>query len=331
MKRLVARLVSLYACLMKLYPSRYQREFGEERQELFRLALEEATSRGNRALLRFILHELHDFPASAIRANLREWQVMMNTIESKLGDEQFSWIGLLLGTWPFLFAGPLMAVLPYLPGHAAQLFNFMSPMWLATVCLSLFVGLFLGWRMNFPLWVYPYLVIAFFALAIPVLGLLGPTGLNRFNPWIATAILLFAILGLGAGALFLLSRIPRTRKIFYDVRDDWTRLSFGMLVFVAFYTGLYTGDHLPPFGLIVWLPSVVILLGAIAYLLSGSRLIRSLVLIITLGLGVFFGMFIFSGDAAWAIWPASLLVTLILSPVLVGLFARPPRTQVNEH
>jgi len=331
MKRPLARLVSLYARLMRLYPSRYQQEFGQERQELFGLALEQAIKRGNWALFRFLWRELHDFPASAIRANMRAWEVMMKTIETKPGEEPFSWIGLLLGIWPFLFAGPLMAILPYLPGQAAQLFNFMSPLWLATVGLSLFIGLFLGWRKDFPRWVYPYLVLVFFIITIPALGLLAPTGLNRLNPWIATAILLFAILGLGAAALFLSSRIPHTRKIFYDVRDDWTRLSFGMLVFVAFYTGLYTGDHLPPFGLIVWLPSVVILLGAIAYLLSGSRLIRSLVLIITLGLGVLFGMFIFSGDAAWAIWPASLLVTLILSPVLVGLFARPPRTQVNEH
>lgn len=254
----------------------------------------------------------------------------MKVVETKPGEEEFSWIGLLLGIWPFLFAGPLMAVLPYLPGQVAQLFNFMSPLWLATVCLSLIVGLFLGWRMDFPRWVYPYLVIGFFALAIPVLGLLAPTGLNRFNPWIATAILLFAILGLGAAALFLLSRIPRTRKIFYDVRDDWTRLSFGMLIFVAFYTGLYTGDHPPHFGPAVWLPSVIVLLGALAYLLSRSRLVRSLVLILTLGIGVYFGMFIFPQDAAWAIWPASLLVALILSPVLVGLFTRPHLPQANE-
>jgi hypothetical protein len=54
------------------------------------------------------------------------------------------------------------------------------------------------------------------------------------------------------------------------------------------------------------------------------------VLIATLGIGVVSGMFVFSGDAAWAIWPASLLVALILSPVLVGWFARPHLPQANE-
>ena len=253
----------------------------------------------------------------------------MNTIKTEHGYEHLSWFELLLGVWPFLFAGPVMAVLPYLPGQAAQLFSFYSPLWLATVCLSLFIGIFVGWRKDFPRWVYPYLVILFFAIVIPLLSWLGPRGLSRFNPWISTAILLVAILGLGAAALFVLSRSPRTKKINYDVRDDWTRLSFGILVILAFGTGIYGGDHLPPFSPAVWLPSVVVVLGAAAYLLSRSQLMRSIVLIGTLGIS-FFVMAILPHDEPWAIWPVLLLVSLIFSPVLVGLIPRPHLPQANK-
>lgn len=337
MTGLVARLFKAYACLMKFYPSRYQSEYGEERQEVFALALEEANGRGNRALFHLVLCELHDFPFSAIRANLRELEVMMKTIETKLGDEHLSWLGLLLGVWPYLFLGPVMAILPYLPRPAERFLDLNSPPWLVTVGLSLFIGIFVGWRKDFPRWVYPYLVILFFAIVIPLLGSLGWGSLGwleslvpaRINPWISTAILLVTIIGLGAAALFLLSRIPATRKIFYDVRNDWTRLSFGMVVFLAFGTGLYTGDHLPPFGPAVWLPSVVVVLGAVAYLLCRSRLMRSIVLIATLGIS-FLGLFIFPGDQTWAIWPILLLVSLILSPALVELFPRPHLLQANE-
>ena len=329
MKGLVSKFLIVYACLMKLYPARYQREFGDERQEVFALALEEAINRGNRSLFRLVHCELHDFPASAIRANLRELEVMMKTSATKLGDERLSLIGLLLGVWPFLVSGPVLAILPYLPWPAERLLDFTSPLWLVIVGLSLFIGIFAGWRRDFPRWVYPYLVILFFAIVIPLLSWLGPRGLSRFNPWISTAILLVAILGLGAAALFVLSRSPRTKKINYDVRDDWTRLSFGMVVILAFGTGLYGGDHLPPFSPAVWLPSVLVVSGAAAYLLSRSQLMRSIVLIGTLGIS-FFVMAILPHDEPWAIWPVLLLVSLIFSPVLVGLIPRPHLPQANE-
>jgi hypothetical protein len=329
MKGLVGKLFIVYACLMKLYPARYQREFGEERQEVFALALEEAIRRGNRALFRLIHCELHDFPASAIRANLRELEVMMKTSATKLGDERLSLIGLLLGVWPFLVSGPVLAILPYLPWPAEQLLNFNSPIWLVIVGLSLIIGIFVGWRRDFPRWVYPYLVILFFAIAIPLVGWLGSLVPSRINGWISTAIILVAILGLGAAALFFLSRIPATRKIYNDVRNDWTRLSFGMVVFLAFGTSIYLGDHLPPFGPAVWLPSVVVFFGAIAYLLCRNRLMRSIVLIATIGIS-FLGKFVLPTDDPWAIQPILLLVSLILSPVLVELFPRHNLPQVNE-
>ena len=329
MKGHAGKLLKVYTCLMKLYPSRYQNEFGEERQGVFALALEEGINRGNKVLLRLLLCELHDLPVSAIRANLRELEVMMKTIETKLGEERLSWIGLLLGIWHFFFAGPLMAILPYLPRSTAQLFNINSPLWLATVYLSIIIGIYLGWRKNFPRWVYPYMVIPFVVIVFLLSSRLGRLIPRGFNPWIASALLLIFILGSGAAVLFLLSRIPFTRKIFNDVRTDWTRLSFGMVVFLAFTSGFYGGDHLPPFTPAVWLPSVIVVLGAVAYLLSRTRILRFIMLTATIGI-VFLEKMIIANDETWALLPNLILLSLIFSPMLVGLFPHPRLPQANE-
>jgi len=329
MNRLIGKLITIYACLMKLYPALYQREFGEERQEVFALALEEAICRGNRALFRLVHCELHDFPASAIRAYIRELEVMMKTSATKLGDERLSWIGLLLGAWPFLVSGPVMAILPYLPWSAEKVLDFRSPLWLVIIGLSLLIGITVGGRRGFPRWVYPYLVILFFVIAFPLLGWLGQLVHVDTNGWISTAIFWVAILGLGAAALFFSSRIPSTRKIYNDVRNDWTRLSFGMVVFLALGTSIYLGDHLPPFGPAVWLPSIVVFLGAITYLLCRSRLTRSMALIATIIIS-FLVMMILPTDDPWAVEAIFIVVALILSPALVVLFPRHNLPQTNE-
>jgi hypothetical protein len=328
MKRLITRLLSIYAWLMKLYPSRYQREFGEERQEVFALALEETIPRGYRALFRLVLYELHDFPASAIRANIRELEVMMKTIETKLADEGLSWVGLLLGAWPFLVSGPVMAILPYLPGPAEKLLDFNSPLWLVIIGLSLLIGIFVGWRKGFPRWVYPYLVVFFYAIVIPLVSWLGQLVHVDINGWISPAIFWVAILGLGAAALFFLSSIPATKKIYSDIRNDWTRLSFGMVVFLALGTGIYLGDHPRPFGPAVWLPSVIVFLGAIAYLFCRSHLMR-VALIATIVIS-FLVMMVLPTDDPWAVEAIFIVVALIFSPALVALFPRHPLPQANE-
>lgn len=335
MKPQVARFLQAYAWLMKMYPSRYQREFADERQQAFTQALEEAMQQGCRAPYLLALRELQDYPASVIRANLRELEAIMKTIGTNLQEERFSWIGLLFGMWPFFFLGPLMAIMPYLPRQATNLLRFNSPLWLATGCLSLLIGIILGWRMNFPSWVYPYLVIPYFILLIYLFerliillnGLLRLPALSRFDPWVSILILLVAILGSGAAALFLVSRFSSTRKIYTDIRNDWTRLTFGMFTYLAFVTGFYGGDHPPAFGPAVWLPPVIVLLGAVAYLLSRGRRMHSIVLIVTLGMSIL-GRAAFPTDETWDISAIGIILILILfSPALVGLSPRTRRPQ----
>ncbi len=321
MTGLVSGFVKLYAYLMRFYPSGYQSEFGVERQGVLAEVLSEASIRGNWPLIYLVIRELRDFPISAIRANVREWEVMMKAIETKLGDNRFSWIGLFFGMWPFIFLGPVMAVLPYLPMKNAQGFTFYSPLWLTVVGLSILVGIYVGWRKGFPRWVYPYLVPLFFIIVVPLLGWLGPLLPNKMLPWMSIAFILIIILVIGAVVISLLNRFHLTRKIYLDVRNDWTRISFGMLVFLAFYTGIYMGDHLPPFGFGVLLPSLTVLFGAIVYLLSPNQLGRIIALIVTLGITLLIKSLPANEDA-WSIWASLLMILILFSPVLIGLFPR---------
>ena len=330
MKARSDRLLQAYTGLMKLYPPRYRSEFAEERREVFALALEAALIRGKLAALRLLLSELYTFPASVMRAYGHEWENLMKTISTNLEEESLSWIGLLLGAWPFIFLGPLLAILPYLPRQVTRFYNFNSPLWLASAYLSLLIGILAGWRKGFPRWSYPYLVVLFFVIVIPPLGwlssLLGP---RRISPWVSISILLIAILGCWAVTLFLLNRMPATRKIYTDLRSDWTRLSFGILLYLAFGTGFYGGDHLPPLGLAVWLPSVLVVVGVVAYLFCRSRLLRSSVLIATLGCTIL-EKTVFQNNEPWNLWPVLLMVGLILSPGLLGLLPRRHLSQANE-
>jgi len=328
MNGLISSFVNVYAYLLKLYPPGYKSDFGLEREEVLFQALEDANTLGNRALFYLVIRELRDFPISAIRANVRELEVMMKAIETRIGKERFSWIGLLLGIWPFLFLGPVMAVVPYLPLNGSKNFNFYSPLWLAVVAFSMLIGIYVGLKKGFPRWVYPYLVPLFFAIVIPLLDWLSPILPKKHSPWVDIAFILIGILGIGALAIFLLNRFHLTRKIYDDIRNDWTRLSFGMLVLLAFYAGIYMGDHLPPFSVAILVPSVVVLLGAVMYLFSPRQLWRSITLIATYGVVLLMEVLV-PNEEGWSIWASLTMLLIFLSPMLIGLFRRPQESQTN--
>ena len=326
MNDLTGRLAGVYAWLLRLYPRNYQSEFAEERQEVFAQALSETAAKGEQALLRLMVRELRDLPGSVFKARLREWEGRMKRLDTNLGEERLSWIGMFLAVWPYIFFGPLMAVAPYLPQSLAQFFRVDSTAWLVSVVLFSIIAVGVGWRKRFPRWVYPYLVILFFAIAIPLMAqlslLLG--GDPRYKV-ISAIVLVTALPGLVAVVAFVMSRIPATRKVLQDIRSDWTRLSFGMVVYVSFVTGFYGGDHLPAFGPAVWLPSLVVVVGVIAYLMCRSRGQRSLALLATLFLSIL-GIFIFSTDDVFTLLPVALVVLLIFLPAVLALFpdrARP--------
>ena len=325
MNGLAAWLVQVYAWMLRLYPPHYQSEFADERQEVFSLALRETAEKGNWALAGLMFRELRDFPASAARAYMCEWEGVMKTLETNLGDDRLSWIGLLLGVWPIIFLGPVLAVAPYLPRQTAEFFDYDPPVWLAAVMLFSIIGVVVAWRKGFPRWVYPYLVILFFAI-LNLLGNMLSKVLGIGNP--SLPVLLGAYVGFGAVAAFGLSRIPSTRKILRDVRADWTRLTFGMMAYLAWVMGFYGGDHLPSFGPGVWLPSLIVVAGVAVYLFCRSRLQRSLALLMTMFLS-FLTKFIFPNDDVLPVLPVLLLAMFIFLPALVELFPHRSLTRIT--
>jgi hypothetical protein len=308
-----------YARLMSLYPPGYRREFAVERQDVFEQALQNAVARGSRALLRLALREGRDMPASIFRANLEEMGIWMKKISSNLDQERNSWIGLLAGLWPFIFLGPVMALVPYLPSHVTNVFDYDKPLWLATVFLTILIGLAVAWARGFPRWSYPYLVFLFFAVLIPTMAKLSILlGSSRFDPLLASALLLTGILGLGALFIWLIRLTPPLRKIYYDVRADWTRLSFGLYIYMAFATSFYGGDHRPPLSLAVVLPTLLILMGAVVYLLCKPRWARILALVVGVLLALLVKLLQAPGEGAISLI-ALFLIALIFLPALVEL------------
>ena len=89
MNGLISSFVNVYAYLLKLYPSGYKSDFGVEREGVLIQALEDANTLGNRALFYLVIRELRDFPISVIKANVRELEVIMKAIETRLGRSVF--------------------------------------------------------------------------------------------------------------------------------------------------------------------------------------------------------------------------------------------------
>jgi hypothetical protein len=97
-------LSALLHASLALYPTRYRREYGEERASVLKLALEEAAAEGWLCLLGFCAREWRDLPIALLQEYGREWKLRMNRVApagSPL-DESLSFRQLLLFLVPFL-------------------------------------------------------------------------------------------------------------------------------------------------------------------------------------------------------------------------------------
>ncbi|MEA5076956.1 MAG: hypothetical protein VB013_00165 [Anaerolineaceae bacterium] len=80
MTRPSEKVVNVYESLLKLYPVRFQKEYGEEMIAVFRKAYSEAANFSFGAKMRLILHELRDLPVNVIKEHWSEfWREPMET------------------------------------------------------------------------------------------------------------------------------------------------------------------------------------------------------------------------------------------------------------
>jgi len=247
--------------------------------------------------------------------------------------DQIPWGSALLSLIPLLFIGPISLVVSYHPGWDPARLPWVLPLYTALAIVMIFLGFILGLLRKFPRWSYPYAILVVILLTFAVTYLINRT------PWDINheglILLLVVILS------FLATRwLPATRPFYANLRHDWTLLSYGLYACTLFLFGTTDHDETPRLNLLVLLPSLVGLLGAVIHLRLASPIRRVAVLLLSMLVGVFLWVLpVFNGMmgswgaflvvlglllSAWGI-----LVALILAPILINVFIR-PKTMPSE-
>jgi hypothetical protein len=325
MKHCAQILVRLYARLLSLYPRQYRADYGEELQTVFSLAVNEAAQRGRFSIIRLGWRELRDLPGAVIREHGRERRKrkMETSTSAQTGAERSSWGETLAGLWPFLL-GPVSVIVEYLTMPAWFQYS-ETPKYLFV--LSLLVGLGVGWAKGWPRWSYLYLGFAMVVGGLAIGGTVSSMVFTVGPEWPVLPQVLIAVgaFGLTVGILTLIARAWRPfHSLYQDIRQDWTRLSFGLFtgVLVLFGGGGIDHDEDPIFTLNVFMPSLIVLAGALVYLRSTTKAQRILALLVSLTLAV--AVRVVGGKTFYGTYGA--VVGVIVSiPALLGLLPRPAK------
>ncbi len=314
-------LLWIYAQLLKLYPPRHRAEFGDEMRAVFEQAIGEARRRGRLAIAHLVWLELRDAPVALICAHLEERRKRkMETLTSvHTDDTRANWSETLAGIFPFLVLGPLTVLLA---------FPFPPPEWRMTAWgqtlmllypLPLLVGAIVGWLKGFPRWCYPYWGFGIIILGFGGMSRLSYILFSQDAQWqasisvsIGTAVVFTAVL---VGLVLLISRLLPFLRQFYDgIRQDWTKLSFGFYSFAALMFGAIDHEEDPDLTFFVLTPSLMIVLGALAYLQSTTKSQRVLVLMLGLILAVTVR---FVGGKGFYVLYGTLNALIVLIPALM--------------
>ena len=96
----------LFTAVIRLYPTNFQADFGEEMVEIFNLALEDAAEQGTTAVLHCLLQELIEFPVALAMAHIRNKRKNKMTIVSLNNNNELNlvrWIARGLSLLPITF------------------------------------------------------------------------------------------------------------------------------------------------------------------------------------------------------------------------------------
>ena len=329
MKRNVQILMRLYTRMLGLYPRRYQAEYGEELQTVFSLLVNEAVQRGRFSVIRLGWRELRGLPGAVIREYLREGRKrkMETSTITPTGDGRSSWGETLAGLWPFLL-GPVSVIMAYLTMPAWFQYS-ETPKYLSIVfVLSMLVGLGVGWAKGWPRWSYPYIGFAMVVGGLAIGGTVSSMVFTVGPEWPVLPQVLIAVgaFGLIVGILTLIARAWRPlHSLYRGIRQDWTRLSFGLFtgMLVLFGGGGIDLDEDPIFTLNVFMPSLIVLAGALVYLRGTTKAQRVLALLVSLILAV--AMRVVGGKIFYGTYGAVVGV-IVFIPALLELLPRPAKS-----
>jgi hypothetical protein len=284
-KRMLTALVRLYSLALRLYPASFLNEYAEEMQEVFRLRLEDAVSRGRSALLRLVFKEALTLPSGAIEAHSQARKSpnfitfvldMFNFLVergSKMSicqhfpksAEQTPWFIAILSLVPFILPGPLTPMLTYHPWWDPNELPLIAAARVPLTVGLLILGFLIGILRRFPRWSYLYSLYIFILLPFGVIYLIDRTLFN-INPDIEGYIFMLLVLLLVVLTIIARRYLLFLRPFFTNIRQDWTLLSYALYAITFFLTSTNDMDESPVYNLQVLLPSLITWLGALAYL-----------------------------------------------------------------
>ena len=336
----VALLQRLFDLLLRLYPRRFQEQFGEEMRSVFTGLIEQERPRGTMALLTVFLRELSTAPrslAGAYRLNFLQgrrkavgWAEGPAAPLEPAGPEpsgggRRDLQQVILDLALFILLGGALLVhtylLPALPPGSIRTAFLVSSWAAAFLPFPIFL---IGLAQGMPRWAYPsaglllgYLFIAglaFRILALIALLLLGALGLILVSAW----------------AQRRYRCLPQAvLRIWEGLAQDWGRISFGLYgllppaILLAFDDG-FVNYRTPYLGAAV----LIMLAGAVGYSLSRRPALQAAALLAGIsgmaGMALLDRAFFGSGleTAGWLLRLWGNLALLALVPFGLELFSR---------
>ena len=290
MKNVFDSLMTLYARLLHLYPRRFQAEFAEEMEVVFRDLLDEAFEKGILPFIIVCIKELGGLPISILREFWHEFgrkEMVMVTnekVEQELSTSVRS------SHWE-----AFLSALPFAVFGVVCMIGKIRVPWVGiyiylTFYLFVLLGLLIGLVKAFPRWAYSYLgwslVYAWWWTNMYTRGLklFGYTFGNEAWGWRAWAPLFITV-----GIAILLTRSIRPlRELVLGIWQDWTLLSLAMYSFVGFMMLLYDEVRSPYTIAFMTASTLVICASVWIFMRSANRVHR----FITLLAGFFAGLLI---------------------------------------
>ena len=189
------------------------------------------------------------------------------------------------------------------------------------IAALLWAGLLIGVKQGFPRWSYLYVMGTLITLAGWVIDSLRNTPLRSQQ----LPVLLFVVAVWTAVTI----RWKPFRPFWSHIRQDWTYLSFSLFAIVLLITSSVDREETPRLTLLVLLPSLLTLTGALIHLRSTTRMGRVLALVISLTLALpiqFLQMIGFPGGRSEVYYQLLggyfILLAILLAPALTLLFKR---------
>ena len=255
----------LFTQSLRFYPPAFRAEFGAEMQSVFANAI--ADKSGVQPAIRF-MRELGDLPGSLLSVYAAQWFRGGNmSTQNEHISPSTRWQAL-IGVLPFLAFGIVSMI-----GKMDQVYDLrVFYTYLAFYILAL-SGLLIGWIRGFPLWSYGYLgwslVFAWIWSNVTINGMYW-----GYQSW-----MLFWIVVLIA--LLWTRSLSPIKKIFRDIWNDWTRLTFVMYAFAAFVSLIYDENHHPYLLLFMAVATLIVTMGAWFFLRSSNMIGRILSILVS--------------------------------------------------